>query len=356
MKTPSRTTRKSNQSATGRKNLGSEILTIRGQKVILDYTLAELFGCDVNAFRKRIAQILKRRDERVFMFELSKEDLQRIMLDRTELVKQSAKTALEKPPRYAFTEQGVSILTMLLGGEIVIKQNHDLATALRAVEEHLREPKGSIQQQDGSRSMEMLLQATDQIGSINAKLAELERRMDTIESRSDLIASPTDLSLIYANCKDTLEKLGTVFLGSEPMRASKAYMDIYHSAEKTIYILDNYASIKTLWHLDGIKPGVKVIIFSDNLENSLHSVDFVDFKRERPGTDIKLIRTMEKLHDRFIVIDAGKKTEAIYHCGTSEKDAGHKIAAISKLENKEIKNAVRAIVEGMLNNKALKLK
>jgi len=356
MKTPSQIKQNQSRSSLNKKRLTDRILTVRGQKVILDYELAEFFNCNIDVFRKRITQINKKFDEQALMIRLTKADLEQIPFQKVEPKKRQSKTWQDGVPQYAFTEQGVSILIMFLSGEVVIRQNHDLAIALKEVECYLRESQETDQQLNNTQPMEIVLQAANEISSINLKLAELERRMETVENRNDLIDSPTDLPLIYTNCKDTLEKLGTVFLGGEPMRASRAYMDIYNSAEKSIYILDNYASIKTLWHLDGIKPGVRVIIFSDNLENSLHNVDFVDFKRERPHTDIKLIRTMERLHDRFIVIDVNEKTEVIYHCGTSEKDAGHKIAAISKLEDETIKDAVRTIVAKMLTNKALKLK
>lgn len=46
-----------------------------------------------------------------------------------------------------------------------------------------------------------------------------------------------------------------------------------------------------------------------------------DFKKEHPEVQIKLKTTGGKYHDRYIAIDYGTASEAIYHCGSSSKNA-----------------------------------
>ena len=65
---------------------------------------------------------------------------------------------------------------------------------------------------------------------------------------------------------------------------------------------------------------------------------------------------MGKVHDRFIVLDYGLKNEKVYHCGPSAKDAGNKIAVVSKIKNRLAAAALDEIIGTMLNYKTLILR
>ena len=67
-----------------------------------------------------------------------------------------------------------------------------------------------------------------------------------------------------------------------------------------------------------------------------------DFIQEYPPLRIK---PNADCHDRLIVLDYGEPTEQAYHCGASSKDAGKKLCAINKLENKEV---VHAMIDKLL--------
>ena len=43
-----------------------------------------------------------------------------------------------------------------------------------------------------------------------------------------------------------------------------------------------------------------------------------------------------KFHDRYILIDIKTKSEKLYHCGASSKDAGNKITTIVQLDDIEV--------------------
>jgi len=91
--------------------IGSRILTLRGQRVMLDAGLAELYGVTTGA----LVQAVKRNLERFpddFMFRLSVEEFATL----------KSQTVISKPSRggrrtapYAFTEQGVAMLSSVLG-------------------------------------------------------------------------------------------------------------------------------------------------------------------------------------------------------------------------------------------------
>ncbi len=95
----------------------SKIYVIRGQKVMLDRDLAQLYGVET----KVLNQAVKRNIERFpndFMFQLTKVEFENW---KSQIVTSNAdKIGLRKLP-YAFTEQGVSMLSGVLNSAIAIQ-------------------------------------------------------------------------------------------------------------------------------------------------------------------------------------------------------------------------------------------
>ncbi len=97
-------------------NIQSKIYVIRGQKVILDRDLAELYAVET----KVLNQAVKRNVERFpkdFMFQLSKEEL--LNWKSQFVTSNSIKMGLRKAP-YAFTELGVAMLSSVLNSDKAI--------------------------------------------------------------------------------------------------------------------------------------------------------------------------------------------------------------------------------------------
>ena len=95
-----------------------------------------------------------------------------------------------------------------------------------------------------------------------------------------------------------------------------------------VNVVDDYMNAKSLQHLSQKADGVEVVLFTENgkggrgfLTNSL----VTDFQNEYPTIRIK---PNPDCHDRLIILDYGEKTELVYHCGASSKDAGKKLCAI----------------------------
>ena len=82
------------------------ILLIRGQKVMLDADLAALYGVET----KQLVRAIKRNISRFppdFMFQLSKDDFENLRCH----FGTSSQWGGRRYPPYAFTEQGVAILS-----------------------------------------------------------------------------------------------------------------------------------------------------------------------------------------------------------------------------------------------------
>jgi len=96
------------------------ILLIRGEKVMLDFDLAELYGVET----RTLVQAVKRNLDRFpgdFMFQLSKDELEDW---RSQFVisNPGTKMGLRRPP-YAFTEQGVAMLSSVLRSDRAVQVN-----------------------------------------------------------------------------------------------------------------------------------------------------------------------------------------------------------------------------------------
>ena len=97
----------------------SKIYVIRGEKVMLDRDLAELYGVDTKYLKRQVRRNLLRFPED-FMFELTKDELQ---VWRSQFgTYNSDKMGLRHPP-FAFTEQGVAMLSGILNSEKAIRVN-----------------------------------------------------------------------------------------------------------------------------------------------------------------------------------------------------------------------------------------
>lgn len=86
--------------------------------------------------------------------------------------------------------------------------------------------------------------------------------------------------------------------------------------------------------LKSVPLNVDIIIFSDNLMNILRLSELEAFQAEYPKVKLTFRRTGGRFHDRYIIVDYKTRTEKIYHCGASSKDAGKKITTISKADNR----------------------
>lgn len=119
-------------------------------------------------------------------------------------------------------------------------------------------------------------------------------------------------------------------------------------------MVDDYLGVKSLRHLTHAKIGIDITIISDNKGYSpLRLSEYTDFQTEYPGMKIKFIKTQNKLHDRFIILDYGTKSMKIYLCGSSCKDSGNKITAIIEVNETDV---YKDCVKNLLNNPVLALR
>ncbi len=105
----------------------NRIYEIRGQKVLLDFDLAELYGTET----KRLKEAVRRNMERFpsdFMFELSNEEYKSLRTQFATLEKQG-RGKFSKYNPFAFTEQGIAMLASVLRSPKAIEVNIQIVRA-----------------------------------------------------------------------------------------------------------------------------------------------------------------------------------------------------------------------------------
>ena len=281
----------------------NKIYTIRGVQVMLDEDLALLYGVET----KVLNQAVKRNSERFpedFMFQLSEEEYkllrsQNVTLEKWDYLRSQNATIEDKRGQhrkylpYAFTEQGIAMLSAVLRSETAIKVSIRIINAFVAMR-HLI-----------------------------ASNAHIFQRLDTLEIKQLETDLKIDHVLDAMESKEIQPKQG-IFFDDQIFDAYKFVADLIRTAKKSITIIDNYVDDTVLTYLTKRNNGVKVTIFTKTISKQL-ALDIKKFNAQYPLIEIKEFKNS---HDRFIIID----DKTVYHFGASLKDLGKKWFAFSKMD------------------------
>ena len=312
-------------------DIRGKIYIIRGQKVMLDADLAAIYGYTTGAFNQQV----KRNQERFpedLMFQLTPQDIPDSLKSQNVILNESGNKRglhMKKIP-YAFTEQGVYMLMTVLKGDLAVRQSLALIRLFKHMKDYLIDSQGVIGQQE--------------ILKLSVQTAENTREIHEIKQN---MATKDDLTRFMKGFVD--EHIGRefLFMDGQMVEADAAYSKIFGLAKKTIYLIDNYVGIKTLALLKNASPKVRIIVFTDNPQRTLHLTEYQDFCRQYPNMKISFQRTMDKFHDRYIVLDYKTRAEKTYVCGASSKDAGRRVTSVTK---STLKIAYHPMVDALLNN------
>ena len=318
-----------------KEDIKNKIYTIRGQKVMLDFHLAEIYGYTTKAFNQQVQRNIDKFDDD-FRFQLTIEET--IQLSRSQIVT-SMQTKGVKGGRtylpYAFTESGIYMLMTVLKGDLAVKQSKMLIRLFKEMKDFIIENNYVTYNDFYKLSL-----------NVNENIERIENKID-----NDLV-SKKELNIIIEELTDIKIPKEYLILDGKKVEGILAYKEIYSFAKKSIYIIDNYISLKTLVLLKDINKNVEIIIFSDNIGNGLSNIEYLDFTREY-HLNIKFIKTNDLYHDRYIIIDYQTNGEKIYHSGPSSKDVGKRIATIVTVTDNKI---YHSLIDELFKNKDLILK
>ena len=307
------------------KSIREKIYIIRGKEVMIDSDLAGIYGYTTKRFNEQVQRNISKFDDD-FMFQL----------DEVEFIKLRSQNATSSwggrtylP--YAFTEQGIYMLMTVLKGEKATKESKALIRIFKKMKDYIIENNTNLVSYDD------ILKLSLQTNENTKDIKEIRKEMKLINDKF--------------NSNNRFKEI--LILNGKRVESDNIYREIYSMAKKSIYIIDDYINLKTLVLLKDIDRRVKVTIFSDNVNNKLHKLEYEDFIKDYPYIDITFKVTNNIIHDRYIVLDFGKKSEKIFHCGCSSKDSGSRITSINEINDREVYNS---IIDNLLNNEELVLK
>jgi len=332
-------------------SLMKKIYIIRGQKVMLDFELAEIYGYETKRFNEQVKNNIEKFDDD-FRFQLTKEEWE-VLRSKNSTSKSEAGSGGRRYLPFAFTEQGIYMLMTVLKGELAVRQSKALIRTFKQMKDYIVENQGLI----GRREF---LQLSMQITSNVVEMQDLRRDLMNVEDKvaglvdnlGDVVHK-SELSELILDLSNPQLKYGFLMLNGQPIEANLAYKDIYSIAKKRIYIVDNYIGVKTLVLLKDVPSSVEIIIFSDNIGKGLHNLEYQDFCKEYPFRKIKFQKSCGEFHDRYIIIDWNTKHQRIYHCGASSKDAGQRITTILEVVDQAV---YTDLINKLLKNPVLQLK
>lgn len=285
----------------------SLILTIRGKQVMLDRDLARLYGVETKRLNQQVQRNIERFPED-FMFQLTKEEFESLrsqfatsnayLSDLTSQIVISNKRGGQRYLPYAFTENGIAMLSGVLRSPMAIATNIHIMRAFNAMRHFIGSQAQVFQRLEVVERNQLAL--TTQVAENNKKLEEVFRRLD------DRSENP--------------EK--GIFYDGQIFDAYTFINERIREAKKRIVLIDNYVDDSVLTMLDKRNKGVDAVIYTKNISRQL-SLDFEKHNAQYSPIEVK---QFDRAHDRFLCID-----DTVYLIGASLKDLGKKWFGFVKL-------------------------
>ena len=332
-------------------SFAEKIYIIRGQKVMLDFELAEIYGYETKRFNEQVKNNIEKFDDD-FRFQLTKEEWENLR-SKISTSKSETGSGGRRYLPYVFSEAGIYMLMTVLKGELAVKQSKALIRTFKQMKDYIVENQGLIGQREFLQLSMQITSNVVEMQGLRRDLMNVEDKVAGLVDNLGNVVHKSELSDLILDLSNPQLKYGFLLLNGEPIEANLAYKDIYSIAKKSIYIIDNYIGVKTLVLLKDIPSSVEITIFSDNVGKGLHTLEYQDFCKEYPFRKIKFQKSGGEFHDRYIIIDWNTDKQRIYHCGASSKDAGQRITTISEVVDQVV---YADLINKLLKNPILKLK
>lgn len=264
---------------------------------MLDRDLAKMYNVETKVLNQAVKRNSGRFPER-FMFQLSKEEFDNWksqivtsnMMSQSEI--ESFKMAVRRAP-YAFTEQGVAQLSAVLKSDTAIEVSIRIMDAFVAMRRFI------------STNAEMF----QRIERLESHQTSTDEKVEHIMKRMDELTPAITPEQIFAT--------GCVW------DAWDYVSQLVRSAKQRIVLIDNFVDERVLTLLTKRAAGVSATIHSRYTQQFKLDLE----KHNEQYEPIEFIQIPHKSHDRFLFID-----DNVYLLGTSIKDMGTSLCAITRLE------------------------
>ena len=297
-------------------NIENLIHVIRGKQVMLDVDLARLYGVET----KRLNEQVKRNIERFpedFMFQLTREEAESSRsqfatlnedgeLSRSQFATLNGRGHNIKHLPYAFTENGVAMLSTVLRSQQAININIQIMRAFNTMRHFIATNAQVFQRLEVIEHTQLSLVAHQE--ELAAHQTSTDQKLEEVFHRLDEGAATPKEAIFYE---------GQFF------EARVLLEQIIKTATKRVIIIDGYIDAATFEMLDVRAKGVTADIYSDSEYKTLRDSHNASKGKQPVNTH----EWSKSSHDRWVIID-----DTLYHCGHSVKDLGKKLSAIMKMD------------------------
>lgn len=310
-------------------NIENLIHVIRGKQVMLDRDLALLYGVETKRLNEQVRRNIERFPED-FMFQLSKDEFENwksqiaisilnenmspqiatTSKDATNMSSQFVTTSAKRRPLsalpYAFTENGIAMLSGVLRSQQAININIQIMRAFNAMRHFIATNAQVFQRLEVIEHTQLSLVAHQE--ELAAHQTSTDQKLEEVFHRLDKgAATPKE----------------AIFFEGKFFEARLLLEQIIKTATKRVVIIDGYIDAETFDMLDVRAKGVTADIYSDGEHKNLRDMHNAG-KGKQPVNTHKWSKSS---HDRWVIID-----DTLYHCGHSVKDLGKKLSAIMRMD------------------------
>ena len=286
-------------------DIESLIRIIRGQKVMVDFDLAMLYGVQNKRLNEQVKRNIKRFPED-FMFQLTKEEWNILKSQiatsntpedkaiahlRSQIATTKNLSKIRTLP-YAFTREGIGMLSSVLGSDTAIEMNIRIMRVFTAAH---------------------------QIMENNALLFQKVLHIEQHQLETD-----EKIEHILTKMNDDSPKLlpEQIFQAGCVWDAWSYVSNLVRSAQLRIELIDNFVDDRVLSLLMKRGKGVSATIHSRFTKDFLTDLE----KHNTQYDEVKFVQLPHKNHDRFLIVD-----DSVYLLGASVKDMGNGLCAVTKL-------------------------
>ena len=280
-------------------DINSKIYTIRGVQVMLDEDLAKLYKVETKVFNQAVKRNIERFPDN-FRFLLTQNEYESLRSQFVTL--ETARGKHRKYLPYAFTEQGVSMLSAVLKSDTAIQTSIQIINSFVKMRRFLFDN-----------------------ASVFQRFTQIEQKLLTHDENFD--------KLFEALENKSLKPKQGIFYDGEIFDAYIFINDLIKNAKAEIILIDNYID-ENVFILFSKYPNIKTKIYTQSITKQL-KLDFEKYQKQYQNIELFEFKNS---HDRFLIIDK----EEIFHIGASLKDLAKKWFAFSKI-NLEIAELLKKL-------------
>ena len=220
-------------------NICNRVYIIRGQQVMLDYDLAEIYGYEVKNLNQQVKRNIVRFPED-FMFQLTRDEIDfvksQFATSRNYNMYEGQDGGRRKAP-YVFTEQGIYMLATVLRGELAEQQSIFIMRAFREMRHYIKQNQQFVTQSE----MKLVTAKVSEISVQVAGISDWKKKTE-----NDIVSIQKSIDTLNENFVSDKDSKNFVIYKGQKFEADVAYIDIYQQATTSIYVVDEYMNTKTL--------------------------------------------------------------------------------------------------------------